>query len=236
MNVYYHWGRIGDILYSIPTINVLGRGDLILGMSQPRVDFMRSFLEAQPSIARVLHDPRGRMNQWTYRPPGVTHDLNAFRMLGMDFARHSLVALQAKPFKVKLESLWKPWLVVPEGWVAGKYSRAIVARSSRYHNPAMDWAKEIAMLRANFLEVAFIGIQSEHEEFCAEVGDVARIETPTLWDMARVIYESQSFTGNHSSPLAVAQGLGVKHRIEVAPGHWNVEHPENPNEERLCPT
>ena len=59
---YFHSGDLGDVLYALPAIRALGKGDLYLNsrpwtarMDEPRVKVLKPLLEAQDYVGRVVH-------------------------------------------------------------------------------------------------------------------------------------------------------------------------------------
>lgn len=215
MNHYYHWGALGDIIYSLPTVKALGPGHFTTALARHRHDWIAPLLEAQPYITGTSHDPRGKFGEWMRRPVGVTHDLNSMRrpQYGPLHIR-TLVESHGLPFGLKPDHT--PWLTVPD--LGPRQSRAVVARSARYQDPEADWDGHLADLRVRYDEVVFVGTPDEHAQFGRSI---PRVECATMLDMARLIGESSYFSGNQSSPLSLAIGLGIPHTIEIGPGHSN---------------
>ena len=54
---------------------------------------------------------------------------------------------------------------------------------------------------------SFVGTEKEWRDFCFSFGNVARIPTKTMLDLARVIAGAKMFIGNQSAPAAIAEGL-----------------------------
>lgn len=224
MNRYWHWGQLGDIIYSIPTTQALGEGVLVTSILKPRFEFMRPLLERH--FAGVEHDERGRMNFWRYQPPGVTHDLNVFRVGSGQLHIQHLALAHAAPWRVKVDPS-VPWLRPDPSWVAGKHQRVVIARSPRYRNPRADWWEHLPADQ----EIVFVG---QPDEWFG-VGRHVRVESAL--EMAQLIYESQAFYGNQSFPLSLAEGLGVQHFIELDGVCTNTVIKGSPKQSILaCPT
>lgn len=226
-NVYFHAGQLGDIVYALPTIRALGPGKLITSLRRDRHDSLASLLRLQSCITDVEHFARGGNLDFANLPPGTTHDLNQMRL--PQYAPlhiRTLVASHALPFGVEVNS--DPWLEPGPGWVRGHYNAAIISRSFRYRRPDINWLAEFARLHKEHDEVVFVGLESEYEDFHTNACPSPYVQYMPCSDartLARVIYESRSFSGNQSFPLSLAVGFGVPHRIERAPGHQNCTFP-----------
>lgn len=222
-NVYFHAGQLGDVIYALPTIRALGPGKLITSLRRDRHDSLATFLRLQSCITEVEHFARGGNLDFANLPPGTTHDLNQMRL--PQYAPlhvRTLIASHSLPFGVEVNS--DPWLEPGNKWERGYFDRAIVSRSFRYRRTDIDWRAEIDRLSTMHRYVCFVGLKSEYSDFRASYPDlpeVSFIPCPAAEDLARVIYESRSFSGNQSFPLSLAVGFGVPHRIERAPFHSN---------------
>lgn len=210
MNVYAHSGKLGDIVYALPAVRALGPGMFVVKLDGPEIsndegDSILPLLKMQPYITDV-----GRRGE-------ATHDFDCFRVISwMSIAHDLLTVQQARPFGAKITH--DPWLRPGEGWVIGKHARTVVARSPRYHNPAMDWGREMSQA----VNPVFVGSWNEYQAFPVRIPYLA---TESVVDLAKAIYESEGFIGNQSFPLSLAVGLGVPARMERAPGHHNCDYP-----------
>lgn len=237
MNHYWHWGQLGDIVYALPTVKLLGPGKLTTSILRPRLHFMYPLLSRH--FTEVRHDDRGRMNHWSYQPVGVTHDLNIFRATsgGKMHLRH--LALQhADPWGLTPD-LTVPWIEPDPSWERAKYDRVVIARSPRYRHPKADWWRQWVWIDdgrpvwPRYPEVVFVGHEAEYVDLC--VGRHHRCAD--AWEMCRLIYESKAFYGNQSMPLALAEGLGVPHHIELDGVCTNTVIPNHPLQQIIpCPT
>lgn len=96
----------------------------------------------------------------------------------------------------------KPWLTAtPSEKTNG---RVVIARSDRYRNPYMPWAKIVEFYADRLI---FIGTPNEHISFCNDWGKVEYLPTKDLLEVAEAIAGSLLFIGNQSSPMAVCEGL-----------------------------
>jgi hypothetical protein len=216
MSVFWHWGQLGDINYSLPTVRALGGGDFVTSIRGERFAFIAPLLRAQPYIGNVRCDQHGRMDLWEYQPPGTTHDLNAFRLHTWlhDIARTHLVVSHARPHGVTVDPA-VPWLVPDPSWgPMGCEPGLIVARSFRYRHP--QGREAWRALLAEHPRAWFVGLREEADDL-----GVRHLPVSDAWDLARCVWRSGRFAGNQSFPLSVAVGLGVPHWIETEPGCTN---------------
>ena len=208
MRSFYHAGDVGDLVYGLYVMKVLGGGELLLGerttlgQLQPRVGIRRDmmlnlvgFLKSQPYVNRV---------QWMAQPPFVTHDLNAFRkhwlgqLPGTGRDTH-LLEMHCVAFGVPFHRDYA-WLESAAQRKAG----VVVARSARQRNWRFPWREVVRKYKGNLV---FVGTSAEYVEFMGSFGQVPRAETPTLEHLMKVIAGCDLFIGNSSAPLAVAEGL-----------------------------
>ncbi len=98
-----------------------------------------------------------------------------------------------------------PWLEAEAS--PSTRDRVVIARSDRYRNGSMPWAKILEFYGERLI---FVGSKAEHERFCNETGSVEYLPTNNLLELAKAIKGSLLFIGNQSSPMAVCEGL--KHR------------------------
>lgn len=223
--VYYHCGQLGDVIYSLPTIQAIGPGKLVTSLRKDRHDSLATFLRHQSCITEIEHFPGGRPLDWQNVPPGMTHDLNLMRQ--PQYAPlhvRPLIESHALPFGVEVDSI--SWLEPARGWGFARYDRALVSRSFRYRRDDISWRVEIDYLFERHPDVVFVGLESEYVDFCRVGAAIPWLPCATAEDLARAVYESRAFSGNQSFPLSLAIGFGLPHRIERAPGHGNCSYPD----------
>jgi len=225
VNVYYHRGAMGDIVHSLVAVRTLGKGVYVTSLSKERHDSLATLLRLQRCIVDVEHCRSIHTRTPGWKPEHVTHDMNLPAYIPADSD-----LIQAHHFRhgAQMFRHWSPWLDPDPTWIKGKYDRAVVNRTFRYRNPRADWDAEIEWLRTKYAEVAFVGTQAE-----AADSRLPWIETPTVADLARVIYESRYFSGNQSLAYTLALGYGVEHTIEPAPNHRQCLYPCD-HQHQLC--
>ena len=198
---YFHSGDLGDVLYALPAIWALGKGDLYLNsrpwtakMTPERASVLRPLLEAQDYIGKVIHGdaPKSEyvVNFSTFRNGGLIYGV-------------SLMELQSDWVNANADP--EPWLKVAPS--AQSRGRIVCHRSPRYHNPYFRWDEVGAKFGTKML---FVGMPHEVEE----LRRVTRVHaeyaiTYDYLELARLIAGADLFIGNQSSPMALAIGLGV---------------------------
>lgn len=221
--IFHHSGDIGDIIYSLAAMKVMGGGVLYLSpdcrfpyprvpkicanMSNDTINPIIGFIRSQPYVWDV---------RYTRQMPFSTDvDFNAFREFYKIHRPENYMSL----FRLHLLSCGvdypenQPWLMCNESReIEGR--PIIVNRTSRYHNTKFPWAAAIAQ---HGHKMAFVGLKPEYDAFCAlnTAVTVPWIETPTLMDLAKVVNGAKVFIGNQSTPLAIALGLGKNAIAEI---------------------
>lgn len=201
---FYHSGATGDVIYSLPTIHALGGGTLHLSLPDHLYDVVKPLIEIQDYIHEVK---KGR----EFIPP--IYDLDLFRKNRSLHETH-LVDLHLQTFGIK-GSVWKNgWLKVDP---LVSYN-SFINITPRYVNPNTDWIKEIIFLKDNSNEVYFIGLESEYEPYKHLI---KRYVIKDYLELAQLLAGARYVSGNQSSFMAVAQGLGINYRMSQALGHTN---------------
>lgn len=187
-------GDLGDTLYSLPTVKMLGGGKLILfkaGVREPytpeKVDTIRPLLERQPYITSV---------EYADHPSGL--NLQQWRS---HYKNHlSICDMVSEYFGVGHYPRCEPWLSCSDPL---HVADVVVHRSPRYHGP-FCWSRIAKKYKDRMV---FIGHTEEHRAWQAEFGQIPYYHTPDWWEVARVISGAQVFVGGQSAPLACALGL-----------------------------
>lgn len=198
---YFHSGDLGDVLYALPSMRELGRGDLYLNsrpwtakMTEARAAVLRPLLEAQDYVGQVIHGdaPAGEhfVNFSTFRNGGIFFGLNLMEH------QSEWVNANASP---------EPWLKVSPS--ARARGRVVCHRSPRYQNPYFRWD---LIGEAFGTKMLFVGMPHEVEELRRVTKVHAEYEiTQDYLELAKLIAGADLFIGNQSSPMALAIGLGV---------------------------
>lgn len=214
--IFSHSRDLGDIVYSLCAMKAAGGGELHLrddgpqfsahGMTPARVAAIRPLLESQTYVTKVVYPSteRGDVDfgraAWRMSPSRSIHDWY-------------LCEAGADP-----TAILKPWLHTSPGVVPLRARTVFIARSARRQNPFFPWRGIVDLIRRKRVSVFFVGTPQEHTEFVAAHGHVSYLATPTLLDLANVMWEScRCFIGNSSCPLAVAEGLKLPCIVEIDP-------------------
>lgn len=195
-----HSGEIGDVIYALPTIKVLGARN-IYAVDRPwtrpdfrgRSRFLKRLLESQHYIDSI--EPH------TSQP--IDLDLSNYRSHGHKFGE-TIINRIARYARVKVDQS-EQWLDVEPD--PGTKDRIVINRCPRWWGQRFPWREIVQRFKKDIL---FIGLEPEWKAFCMEFGMVEYLRTNDLYDAARAIKGSDIFIGNQSSCNAVCEGL--KHR------------------------
>ena len=213
----YHSGNLGDIIYSLPALKVLGYGiyyfgtetrlspkpDLREAMSPKLVKSMAPLLLSQSYVKAVY---------FTENMPVVNYDVNLFRNYAAP--GKNLVAQSLDACCLHAETFFDdrvPWLDVDP--IVLKRS-VVVHRSHRWRNPYFPWQE---VFKRFSRQMIFVGTPEEYFSFVSDLGEVPYAQTSNLLELARVIAGCQLFIGNQSCPYAIAEGLKVNTLQETYP-------------------
>ena len=201
---FTHYGKLGDIIYSLYVISQIGSGDLYITPAKcggNLFNAIKPLLELQPYLTNVYY---------TKEPPCVNLiDLNLWRKVGYQevYKDHiilnncrSLLTNYNKNIKYPPSYAWL-YNVEPMD-IAQDY--IVIHRSERYHAifNYMDYVDPKMVLY-------FCGGKGEYDKFKAEYPqmNIEYYHTATILDFARMIKGSQYFIGNQSLGSALAQAL-----------------------------
>lgn len=228
MATYLHSGKLGDIVYSIPSYRASGCGEYLLwepsGWGEDDVwgceaaEFLRG--EGIPA--------------WVLRGGGVIDpgagwvDGDAFRArLGWAGAGPTARPLNigerhCAALGLPMDGACRPWLsITPD-----RREPVIFCRSARYRPKIcrIDWA---AVARAAAGRCAFVGFRSEWGAFCDDWGvAVPWIPTRDFGEAAAIVAGAGVVITNQTGLQAVAAGCGVPHLLERCEGadYCRAEH------------
>lgn len=229
MKIFKHSGDLGDIIYSLPTIKMMGGGVLALDTSggedeeicriqcmekktkfnKISFEFIKPLISAQPYIKECREYIPGEK---------IDINLNKFREKFSDPNSRSksknLLDLHLDAFNLPK---WNPndtWLTVDDPIHLDK--KIVVTRTPRYQS-SFAWFQTRKFQFAK--DAVFIGLPKEHEYF--EWTFDIKIEYRKVQDaleMARVISGSSAFVSNATLALSVAIGEGhrnILHELDT---------------------
>lgn len=204
MNNFYHSGATGDVIYAMPTIKALGGGVFNVNLPDDLYNTVLPLLESQEYIYEVK---KGR------EFVGNVFNLDKFRN-NNDLHLTHLVQLHLQSFDI-IDETWK------QGWLKVepiKSNNSFINITPRYKSLTTDWIKEINFLKDNSDNVYFIGLESEYEPYKHLI---KRYEIRDYLELAQLLAGAKYVSGNQSSFMAVAQGIGRDYRMSQAEGHTN---------------
>lgn len=217
MSTFKHAGDLGDIIYGMAVMKVLGGGTLALhraqwtraGMTPLLLETIRPLLEAQPYVDKVRMLIPGEK---------IDHDLNNFRALYFKAwhqfgfpTRKSLAAWMSEAHGLPLSIYNDPWISVDPNRVA----KVVINRSTRYNNPLFPWKKAVEKYGADAI---FCGYKYESDKFNHDFGvNVPFHTTKDLLELAQVIAGADLFIGNQSCAYAIAEAMKHIAVLEVDP-------------------
>lgn len=221
---FKHSGNLGDVIYALPSIKkyceVNGvKAEILLivgapmwlpdGFSHPSggvmltragVEMLAPLLEEQHYIHKVVWAQYGGNARFQ-----CDIDLDLFRSLGkMNLAMGS-IARYYQPIFGFAPDAELPWLSVGE---VDRSDQIVVARSSRYRNPNIDYSC------LNGLGVKFLGVQSEFDDFKLTVHDAVYVKFENFLDMARFIQGSRFVIANQTFIYSIAEAMKVDRILE----------------------
>ena len=213
MAQFRHGGKIGDVIYSLPTIKALGGGELFLEVGEG-TEFSKNSSAAEslyPLLKTVEYLTDVRIVE---RGPEEAKNLNMFRVHPRVFGQH-LAVTYADMFGVKRIKLRDHWLEAKPYRVA----QVIINRSPRTHGNNFPWK---AYVMEHKDRAVFIGLPEEHIAFTQTVGyRLPYYPCQDLLDVAQVISGCDLFIGNQSAPLAIAEAMKKSTIVEIGvAGHY----------------
>ena len=214
-----HSGKLGDIIYSLPTIRALGGGTLLLHENPAIGDRLTSDLRR--SIAELLRMQPYITSVEDYQDQMDFVDLDVFRRrpLTENLAeQHLCVTFELDPTEKDTRWLWVDRAELSSG------KPVLFHRSLNLHNPLFPWT-EVCRKYGDL--AVFVGTPGEHKRFVADFGDIEYQPTETLADLARLIAGCQLFVGNQSCPYAIAEAMKVNTIQETSPIYPNCIFPRS---------
>jgi hypothetical protein len=235
---FSHSGHTGDVIYSMPAMYVLAKGrkiNLYLRLHQPVTDFTKKMRHPNGNV--MLNEKSVEMlRPLLLNQPGIKtckalenetvhYDLSIFKPFPFDLRMASITRYYLFTYGIGAD-LWKPWLQVT---LNESYSDAIVvARSSRYHSPKIDYG-----FLQKYPRIVFIGLPDEYEDMKLQIPRLQYKPVADFLELAEVIAGSRLFIGNQSFPFALAEALKVRRILEVFYQTPNVMA-EGPNGYMFC--
>ena len=191
----FHSGCIGDIIYSIPTLQEKQTKKLFIG-NRP---WTKPIENRIPLFQRLLEEQGISVHK--HEGEKIDHDISTYRNGGMRYGEN--ISSRIARWMMVKPDLDKPWISVqsPNKYTNGKI---VVARGARWHGEYFPWNQIVEEFKE---DIVFVGLPDEHREFCSLFGSVEYLPTKDLYEVAEAIAGSSLFIGNQSSPNAICEGL-----------------------------
>ncbi|MBI4403158.1 MAG: hypothetical protein HY537_03315 [Deltaproteobacteria bacterium] len=242
-----HSGKLGDIIYALPTCRALGISHLVLNIYDDPGDPLRLFtyrsarrlvplLLAQTYIKKVsisqCHIPLEKIGNLI---SGIDYNFDNYR----NVPRHRLnyqypnlhpdiIKFSIDHFPVHLMQCFgaalgvrvgmdEPWLEVKSSSVSKNTVVISLTKNWRSYQDAY-WS----LLLRDVGKVLFVGLPSEWEKFRSlSLKNCEYVRTENYLDLASVISGADLFLGTISFPYAIAEALKVKRAVEICHKNLN---------------
>lgn len=233
---FRHGGKIGDVIFSLPTIRELGGGIVYLPENTPDdckglYSGMTDLLLLQPYIKEVREYPSGL--PYMEQAPGIhiDYDLDLARLQPKKGVIH-IVKRYLDAFGVNLPNWKDPWLKVPgysdenryrfhglpKEYVLINYTARHIYNEQLQMRSKVDWKKVVECIKE---KAFFVGTTIEHRNFESFAGSIEYLPTKNMLEVARVIRDAKAVYCNQSSVLAIAQSLGKPYYLDHKPNKTN---------------
>jgi hypothetical protein len=140
------------------------------------------------------------------------YDIDSFRQMRGRGRIHIMVNMLTR-FGLSTSGWNKPWLEVTgaaPNTPACEYS--LIQLTPRWREGSqVNWGKVFMSISG---PVYFIGFPEEHAEFCQLYGQLSRLPTENILQMAQLIRDCKALYCNQSVGLTLAQGLGKTYHLE----------------------
>ena len=223
---FHHTGEMGDIIAALPIFRHLGGVHLTIG-NHPLVGWRKMSDGGYKTILPLLKKiPCIKSVTWSDHCPPNAFNMAHFR----ESYKHdqTLTASQADYVGVPHTELdMSKWIDIKyEGGHPSKSKVPFIAiaRSERYHNPAVNWRKLVDDVRAQhnkpdalllgtateFLpDVLFFGTAKEFAAMQYIIPEARHCKTKDFLDLARKLKYARAFIGNQSGPWWLARAMGL---------------------------
>jgi hypothetical protein len=226
---FRHGGKIGDVIFSLPTIRELGGGILYLPERTPDAcnnlySSLKDLLLHQPYIKDVREYPSG-LNYMELAPDiHVDYDLDRARLQPLKGVIH-IVKRYMDAFGINYPNWKEPWLKLPdvvppiEGeYMLVNYTGRHIFNDCMKIKSSVNWTEVIKSIKK---PAYFVGLESEYHNFVQHSTDLPYLKTDNILQLSLLIKGAHSVYCNQSSTLAIAQGLSKEYYLDVKPMKTN---------------
>ncbi|MHA2401912.1 MAG: hypothetical protein ACXADH_02890 [Candidatus Kariarchaeaceae archaeon] len=209
MTTFYHYGSLGDIVYSLPAIEVAGGGDVWMHWN-PFYRFMKPLLLAQPCVNKV---ELVRSKEWGME--NADFNFFNFRYYERKARAEGRIEHLAESHLLVVDKqfdLTKPWLHnIKADWRAD----IVICRTQRYHDPRgrkeVDWH----ILKDYNDRLCFVGEEKDYLRFKKHFFDPVNFVCRDCMELAEIVKGAKLLVGNQSLPLALAEAMKINRIYEV---------------------
>lgn len=221
---FKHSGNLGDIIYALPSIkkycslyNKQAEILIIIGapmwlpsnfthpsgtvmVTRSGADMLKPLLLSQSYIENVVF---AEYSEGTNTPCDI--DLDAFRRCGKFNLSMGHIARYYQTLFGFAPDIERPWISFDN---IKKSGDIVVARSSRYRNPNLDYS---------FLKgwkVKFTGVKSEYDDFLLSVPDAEHVTFDNFLELAAFIARSRLIIANQTFIYSIAEALKTNRILE----------------------
>lgn len=218
-------GGLGDIVYSIPVMRILGIKRIYvktrsfgegLGTTYSAI---KPLLESQ-DIECLPCD--GQFADGSFPDITYTHNFDTWRTrFGRD--RTHIIKSMMLHFRCYNGNWTKPWLFnIPKEYA---HSRLIFLTPRWRDKSQVDWSYHILGGNLRRANTHFIGLDADYNEFlkyCIPGNAIQHFHTGDMLELAKIISGCETLYCNQSVALTIAQGLGnIPYWLERKPGKTN---------------
>ncbi len=242
-----HSGKLGDVIYALPTCRALGVNHLVLNIEVAAKSAFSLELSRAKELIPLLLEQRYlnkvslcesafNLSELAENPEGIHYNLDMFQRVdalqvpsekekapgsGRTALAHlAQICAHAQGTHVDLS---EPWLTAPAAPASAPYVVVSVAPRWRSFSP-WYWQTLVQGLPKVYL----VGLPHELKPYRLEQDNIEWVQAKNHLDLATLISGAQLFLGNISFPYALAEGLKVKRAVELCYRRMDA-YPVGPN-------
>lgn len=221
-----HSGGLGDIIYSLRVIkDICGNNKCNLYIKRynhynntcDNFEAIKDFLLLQPYINKVMpYSGDYPVLEWG-SDIYLNYDLDKFRV-SLDLFQNHIIKCTYAGINYEIPQHWNtPWVEIE----SLNQDYIVINRTHRYRKDNNPWYKLLEDNKS--IKKYFIGLQDEFIDFQNIFNDnsVVYKKTNNLLEVFNLIKNSSVVWCNQSVCLTLAQSIGKKYYLEVAPNHDN---------------
>lgn len=201
-----HSGNVGDIIYSMPSLQYLSNttNQLIKFYLNVNAEFMS--IELATALKPLLEHQSYIDSVEMYSGEYIDYDLDMFREFHK--SGDNLGESHAKIFNFDASILNTQSIYIDHSYeITLPVYDIIINRTMRYNNPEFPWETVLNEQYADHTK-CFVGNKTEYDTFVNSFNvDVNYVPTANFLQVGFLINKSKIFIGNCSSPYAIAETM-----------------------------